>query len=441
MSALARVFFARGVTVTGSDAHRSALTESLEAEGIIVFEGTSSVQVPETAELVVYSSAIAEDHPERVRARALGITERSYFEVLGDLTADAQSLVVAGTNGKSTTTAMLASIMLAAKQDPTVVVGTLVPALGQRNARAGMSSMMIVEGCEHHANILKLHPAAAIITNVEEDHLDYYRDLNHIVETFQQFVSTVSGVCVLNADDPASVRLQAVHPVRFGSSTSVEYQWSDRRTEPGAQSFAVTVRGALAGRVRLLVPGEFNAMNALAALALAMEYGVSFETCVEALSTFTGTWRRFERVGVFGGADILSDYGHHPSAITATVAATREFFPGRRVVLCFQPHQHSRTKELLEEFIAAVPAADVVVVPEIYGVLGRTEPEAAEVSSRDIVDAVLHQHPEMDIHYTPDLSQAETFLRTRIQPHDVVLVMGAGDVDIIARSLCSTPRT
>ncbi len=436
MSAAAKLLAAKGMAVTGSDAKRSTITEALEAQGIIVFEFQTATNVPEGAELIVYSSAVPMDNPERSRARALGIREQSYFELLGDLSKEYTTIVVTGTNGKSTTTAMLGLILEAAGMDPTVIVGSLVPGFKTGNLRVGNGNYFVVEGCEHHANILHLHPEKAIITNIEEDHLDYYRNLDHIVETFQTFADklTGKGSVVWNANDPASRRLKIDKPVSFGMN-GADYQMRDRKTVTGAQSFVLLKGDAALGEISLKVPGEFNAMNAMAASAMAMELGVSFDVCARTLAGFTGIWRRFERVGSFKGADVISDYGHHPTAIKGTVAAAREFFPGRRIVLCFQPHQHSRTKELLEEFVDAVPSADVTIVPEIFAVLGRTEKEADEVSSQDIVDAAQHLQPEKNIRYAADLATAEAILREIVREGDVVLVMGAGDVDSIARNL------
>ena len=224
------------------------------------------------------------------------------------------------------------------------------------------------------------------------------------------------------------------------------YAATGRHTEAGKQAAMVSQGEEVLGELVLQVPGAFNMMNALAAISAAMELGVPFKVCAKALAKFGGIWRRFERVGTWnppslklrgaGGAiEVISDYGHHPTAIRDTVEAAREFFPGRRIVLCFQPHQHSRTKELLEEFIEAVPSADVIVVPEIYKVVGRTEKEEKEVSSRDIVEGVKAIKISKEIYYAADFDEAEMKLREIVKKGDVLIIQGAGDVDLLARRL------
>ena len=417
MSAAVKWLKARGKSVTESDLHLTG-------------HAPENV-VPET-QMVLYSSAVPEDNVERAEARSRGIPEMSYAEFLGELTALYSSIVVCGTNGKSTTTALLGLMLEAGGYDPTVIVGSLVPGFGMSNLRVGKGRFLVVEGCEYKGNILHLNPEMAVVTNIEEDHLDYFRDLAHIRETFQQFVDKLKGkgLCVWNADDPESRKLNIDRGVTFAMESEADYRGVDRVVEAGRQS--VHIAGQ---KLPLQIPGAFNTMNALAATAAAMELGVPFETCARVAASFTGIWRRFERVGVWKGSDVISDYGHHPTAIRSTIEAAREFFPNRRIVHVFQPHQHSRTKTLLAEFIEALPAADHVIVPEIYKVVGRTEKEEKEVSSRDLVDGVKRTHPDKDIRYAADLDAAESILRDIVQPTDVVIIQGAGDVDSLARKL------
>jgi UDP-N-acetylmuramate--alanine ligase len=276
--------------------------------------------------------------------------------------------------------------------------------------------------------MLNFRPMMAVLTNIEEDHLDYYRDLKHLQETFQKFVGQVSGTVVVNADDPGSAVLTAKSLLTYGSSMSdATYAFTSRNIEIGMQRITTNI-----GHFELQIPGEFNVYNAMAATAAAMELGVPFATCAQVLKKFRGIWRRFERIGVWKGADIISDYGHHPSAIQQTVEATREFFPGRRIVLCYQPHQHDRTKKLFQEFVEVLPLADVTIVTEIFDVAGRNEGQ--DVSSRDVVEAINRSHRSNAI-YASDLSAAQTQLCDLIQPRDIVLIMGAGDIDDVARRL------
>jgi len=434
MSALAKWFLQEGVAVSGSDVHLSTITHDLETRGAKIYSGHADTNLAESIDLLIYSPAVLETNLERVEARERGIPEQTNFEVLGELSKLFSTIVVSGTNGKSTTTAMLGLMLEAAGYDPTVLVGSLVPGFKHGNFRHGGGRFFVVEGCEYRANMLHFTPEMIVLTNIEEDHLDYYRDLVHIQQTFQTFVDKLKGqgMVVVNADDAGSAVLKVNRPIAYGSDrsyrTNTTYVFTERKTAMGSQTVQTNV-----GELELQIPGEFNVYNALAAMSAAMELGVPFVTCRRVLKDFSGIWRRFERVGVWKGADIISDYGHHPSSIKQTIEAAREFFPSRRIVLCYQPHQHDRTKKLFEEFVEVLPLADHLVLAEIYDVAGRNEEH--NVSSRDLVEAISKNDPGKDVHYAQDLSAAESHLREMVQPGDVVLVMGAGDIDEVARRL------
>ena len=431
MSALAKWFLHEGVRVSGSDVHPSPITRDMEARGARVFAGHAAGNVVEDVDLLVYSPAVVETNVERIAARESEIPERTNFEVLGEISKSFSTIVVSGTNGKSTTTAMLGLMLEAAGYDPTVLVGSLVPGFVDGNLRHGHGRFFVVEGCEYRANMLEFHPEMIVLTNIEEDHLDYYRDLRHIQETFQQFVDNARGKVIVNADDPESAALRVQRPVAYGSDrTHATYMFTSRKTENGFQQVVTNM-----GNFELQIPGEFNVHNALAAMAGAMELGVPFETCRRVLRDFRGIWRRFERVGVFNGAEVISDYGHHPSAIKQTIQAAREFFPGRRIVLCYQPHQHDRTKKLFDEFVEVLPLADITIVTEIYDVAGRNEDH--DVTSQDLVREI-NRSNKTHVTSTPDLCAAESQLRNLAQPGDVLLIMGAGDIDDVARAFFKT---
>ncbi|OGL95219.1 hypothetical protein A2348_02775 [Candidatus Uhrbacteria bacterium RIFOXYB12_FULL_58_10] len=410
ISAAAKWCIAKGKNVSGSDLRSSPVTDELSRRGMDFRSGHASSNVPEGAQLVVCSPAVLETNVERVRATELGIPQWTYPEFLGALSKEFSTIVISGTNGKSTTTAMLGLILEAAGYDPTVIVGSLVPSFELGNLRVGSGRFLVVEGCEYRAHMLHLNPEMIVLTNIEEDHLDFYRDLDHIRDTFQTFVDKLKGkgLAVWNMNDPESRKLNVDRGVAYGFGVDAEYD------------------GDKIG-LKLKIPGRFNVMNALAATAAAMELGVSLETCKRVLAEFTGIWRRFERVGSWHGTDVISDYGHHPTAIRGTVEAAREMFPGRRIVLCFQPHQHSRTKELFVDFADALKTADVVVIPEIYAVAGRMEGD--DISSKDLAAKV------PGAHYAANLAEAESILRDIVKTDDVLIVQGAGDVDDLARKL------
>jgi UDP-N-acetylmuramate--alanine ligase len=416
ISALAKFFVRRGASVTGSDLVSSSLTQELEAMGVLVRLGHAVENVPDGVDLLVYSPAVSDSNVERSVARERGVRELSYPEALGELSREYSTIAVCGTNGKSTTTAMLGAILVEAGYDPTVIVGTKVPSFPDGNLRMGKGRFLVVEACEYREHFLHLNPEMIVVTNIEEDHLDYFRDLDHIREAFQTFVDKLrgKGLVIWNASDPQSKKLSVDRGVTFGDGVEADY---DATSIP----------------LRMRIPGRFNVMNALAAYAAARELGVPDETCTHVLESFTGVWRRFERVGEWKGADVFSDYGHHPTAVASTVDAARAFFPQRRIVLCFQPHQHARTKTLFDGFVKALAHADALVVPEIYDVAGREE--VRDVSSKDLVEKINATHPGKDARYAKDLDDAEAQLRDIVQPGDVLIFQGAGDIDTLARRM------
>ncbi len=415
-SALAKFFARRGAMVSGSDVVASGITDELEKIGVDIRLGHSVDHVPDALDLLIYSPAVQETNVERVAGQERGVRELSYPQALGELSKDYSTIAVCGTNGKSTTTAMLGSILVEAGYDPTVIVGTKVPGFPDGNLRMGSGRFLVVEACEYREHFLHLEPEMIVVTNIEADHLDYFRDLDHIRGAFQAFVDKLrgKGLTVWNKNDAESGKLTVDRGITFGDHVGADY---DTSMVP----------------MKLMIPGRFNVMNALAAFAAATELGVPEALSLRVLKQFPGAWRRFERVGVWKGADVFSDYGHHPTAITGTLQAARDFFPGRRIVLCFQPHQHARTKSLFDDFVRALGNADVLVMPEIYEVTGRTETH--DVSSKDLVEAVNQAFPGKSARYAKDLDDAETQLRDLVQPTDVILIQGAGDVDELARRL------
>lgn len=438
MSGAAKFLKLHGVEVSGSDLVKSNITDELVELGLEVTIG-SNPELVQGADLVIYSSAVPEADAERTAAKHNRIKELSYFDFLGELSKEYETIVISGTNGKSTTTAMLAEIMIKAGLDPTVIVGSLVPGWKHGNVRVGQSKYFLVEGCEYEANMLKLNPDLVVLTNIEEDHLDFYRDINHIRETFQTLVDKLpkGRQVVRNYDDPQSTMLEVQRDLSFGIEHTADVMAENRTVVEGVQQFDLLRGSNKIAELELTVPGEFNVMNALAATAAAFELGISTQDIVDALAEFKGIWRRFERVGEVNGAEIISDYAHHPTAIANALEAAKEFFPKRRIVLCFQPHQHSRTIELFDEFVSSFDLADGLVLSEIYAVKGREETE--KTSSEKLVKAVrvrdAEQGRKRTVEFASDLESAREAVSKLIEPGDVVIVMGAGDVDEVARGL------
>ncbi len=444
VSAVAKFLLSRGVAVSGSDTVRSAMTDDLAARGATITIGHDAANIPASCDLVVYTEAAGEDNVERAEAARRGIRQLGHFGFLGELAKTMRTICVTGTNGKSTTTAMTGKIFEDAGMDPTVFVGSLVPGWELGNLRIGASDILIVEGDEYKRKVLALHPETTLVTNVELDHTDVYKDLADMEAMFRQLGMQTTKTFFHNAADRARriYRGDGTATLKFfGDAMDAE----PRRFEGGYQllrlyrSRGFLRRRAIIGDLMLQIPGAFNMMNALAALAIASEYGIGAHIALQTLMNFTGIWRRFERVGTCNGADVISDYGHHPTAITGTLAAAKEFFPGRRIVLAFQPHQHNRTKELFDEFVTAFDDADVLILTEIYGVQGRTD-EADAISSMDLLNAIQQRIPAgsgavRPMEYAQDLDATEAKLRAHLRDGDVVIVMGAGDIDEVARRL------
>ncbi|MDP2631374.1 MAG: UDP-N-acetylmuramate--L-alanine ligase [Candidatus Uhrbacteria bacterium] len=421
-SAVAKWFLHSGATVTGSDTHPSDIIQNLKLRGVDVQIGHATANVPEMCDLVVYSRAVSESNPERQVARERGITELSFAQFLGQLAKSYKTIAVSGTNGKSTTTAMIASILVEAGYDPSVIVGTQVPGWKDGNLRIGKGDWLVVEACEHMASMLEIIPNIAVITNIEEDHLDFYRDIDHIRETFQKWIDCKDKCAniVLNKTDAESQKLNAKYVDNF----AVE----NRHTENGKQIFDV------AGvEVMLKIPGEFNAENAAAALTVAHIAGVVDDVALKALAEFAGTWRRFEHVGEWHEASVYSDYAHHPTAVMGSIEAFREFFPDRRLVIVYEPHQHSRTHELFDDFVSAFDGADVLILSEIYEVTGRTEKHFE--SSADLTEAINSRGKISKVLYAANHVEAESHLRDVVEAGDVIVIMGAGSIDAVARKI------
>lgn len=418
-SAVAKWWKHQGAQVTGSDMHPGEIVDGLESFGIKVKIGHFADNIAGECDLVVYSSAVPATNVERQAAAERGIDMMSYPEFLGVLSKERKTIAVSGTNGKSTTTAMIAKILIDAGLDPTVILGTMSSDLPDGNLRVGKSEWLVMEACEHMGHMLEVKPQIAVITNIEEDHLDYYRDIDHIRETFQKWIDceeTCSNI-VLNKRDEQSQKLTAKYVDYF----DVE----NRKIGSGTQTFDV------AGvEVSLKIPGEFNAQNAAAALTVAHLAGVADDDAVASLAQFNGTWRRFEHVGQWKEADVYSDYAHHPTAIAGALAAYKEFFPKKRLVLVFEPHQYSRTAELFDDFVTCFGSADVLIISEVYEVAGRNE--FAGKTSKDLAEAV---KDVPTVHYAQDLEKAESLVREIAKENDVIVIMGAGDVDRIARKL------
>jgi UDP-N-acetylmuramate--alanine ligase len=429
MSGLAEILLlSTPLEISGCDRERGENTERLAALGAKILPGHDPAHLAEV-DLVVISSAVDDSNPEVAAARERGIPVIRRAQMLGQIMRLKQGIAVAGTHGKTTTTSLTGMVLTEAGFDPTIVVGGRVHILGT-NARLGRGDFLVAEADEYDRSFLELTPDVAVITNVEADHLDCYRDLSEIIDAFVLFANRVPfyGAVVACLDDPG---VGAVLPrvekriVTYGETPQAHLRARDIHLEASGTTFEVfdSEQGPL-GTVRLPLPGRHNVANALAAIAVGRELSVPFETIARALAAFTGVVRRFQKKGERGGVLVVDDYAHHPTELSATLAAARQVYPERRLVALFQPHLYSRTRDFAGEFGRALLAADVAVVTDIYpsrekplpGVTGQLVVRAArEVGHRNIT-------------YLSDKKRVVEKLEKLLRPGDLLLTMGAGDV-------------
>lgn len=426
MSALAEVLMARGYRVSGCDLRESAGIERLRRVGVDVRLGHNADHLGEV-DVVVLSRAVADGIAEVRAARTRGITVLHRAEVLADVMRSANSVAVVGTHGKTTTTAMLTRILLAAGLDPTALIGAELPELGS-NARVGQGPWIVAEVDESDGSLLHIEPTAALVTSLDvTDHRDFYASTRQLTETFVRFLQGVSpsGFVVACADYPGvrDLAARADRPViwyGFNEGAAIRAQM---KTVCGHTTrAAVFVGGQEAGELALQVPGRHNVSNALGALAAAMRIGVPVEVAIDALAAFRGASRRFEVRGEAGGVLVVDDYAHNPVKVAAVLRAAREGWPQHRVIALFQPHRFSRTQTTYAEFAHAFDAADEVVVTDIYPA---DEQPLPGVSARLIVDALAAHRP---VHYRPTTDAAVDLVEALVTPGAIVLTLGAGDI-------------
>ncbi len=420
MSALAELFVRRGATVTGCD--NAGAPDDLARSGIVPRVGHDASHV-EGARALVVTSAVPRDHAEVAAAHAAGLPVIRRAEALGMAVNHGRVVAVAGTHGKTTTTVMTTQALEAAGLDPTGVAGGRV---GQwsGNLRFGGDDVYVVEADEYDRSFLALRPTISIITNVEADHLDIYRDLADIRATFVQFASP-SHTVVICADDPGAASLpltSGAQVIRYGVGTSRTRLTGDvTPLNDGRTAVAVTWDDECMGDVVLRVPGLHNVRNALAAIGAGLALGATIDVMRPGLESFTGVERRFQRLGNAGGVEVVDDYAHHPTEVAATLAAARTAFPGRRIVAAFQPHLYSRTRDFANEFGVALEAADEIYLCDIYP--ARETPMPGVTSA--LISAGMQQRAPA---WQGPRSEAAAALSERVKEGDVVITMGAGDI-------------
>ena len=438
MSGLAEILLKEGFPVSGSDSHASALTEHLERAGARICIGQAASNIPEDCKLVVYTAAIHPDNPEYREAKRRGVPMLSRAELLGQLMRNYQtSIAVAGTHGKTTTTSMIASILLEEDADPTISVGGILPSIGG-NIRVGGSEMFLTEACEYTNSFLHFFPTIGIILNIEEDHMDFFKDLNDIRRSFRRFAELlpVEGLLIINSDILNYEEITeglTCRVVTFGSSPDADYRAENTAYDTfGHPSFDLIRKIEKDGRrprFSLKVPGEHNVCNALASIALADALRIPEAAVEKGLLSFTGTDRRFQYKGEVNGVTIIDDYAHHPTEIRATLHAAAHY-PHRELWCVFQPHTYSRTKAFLKEFAEALSLADHVVLADIYAA---RETDTLGISSRDLERELAALGA--DVYYFSTFAEIEKFLSEKCMHGDMCITMGAGDVINIGEDL------
>ncbi len=432
LSALARVMLGRGARVSGSDAAASDVTHALARAGAKIFIGHAAENIA-GADLVVVTSAAAQDNPEIVAAHLQNIPILKRREFLRAVTAGYDTLAIAGSHGKTTTTAMVATILTDAGLDPTVVVGGIVPAW-QTNARVGTGRWFVIEADEYDYAFLGLTPYLAVVTNVDYDHPDLFPTQQVYQNAFAQFLgrTRADGAIVVCGDEGAAraLAVQSGQPViMYG--TGGDNAWRAENVvvnANGGMDFTLFQGENELGTLSLQVPGTHNVLNALAALVVTQRCGVSYHVSRESLAKFQGVGRRFQIHGTFHGATLIDDYAHHPTEIRATLSAARMRFPEARLWALFQPHTFTRTRALLEEFAGAFQTADRVLVTDIYAARER---DAAGLTGAALVERMDAQKTR----YLSTLMQAEQVLRAELRAGDVLVVLGAGDVNRVVANL------
>ena len=435
MSGLAEILLTEGFTIIGSDRAPSDLTCTLEERGVRIFYGQRRENITDDIDLVVYTAAIKTDNPELLAAKELGIPTLTRAELLGQMMKNYRlPIAISGTHGKTTTTSMISQILLTAGKDPTLSIGGIYRPIGG-NIRVGASDIFVTEACEYTNSFLSFFPKIGVILNIEEDHLDFFKDLADIRSSFHRFAKLLpaDGVLVINGGIDRYKEITQGLPCRvitYGFDPGLDYSASNITYDKnGFPSFLLTEKNGRKRKFDLRVHGDHNILNALAAVALADLLQLTETEIAAGLLTFTGTDRRFEYKGQMNGVNIIDDYAHHPTEIRATLNAASQY-PHKRLWCVFQPHTYTRTKAFLNEFAHALSLADEIVLADIYAA---REKDTLGISSRTLQEKI--QSLGHSCHYFPSFTEIEIFLKKNCTKDDLLITMGAGDVVKIGENL------
>ena len=437
MSGFAELLLNKGFKVSGSDAHKSKITERLETLGINIVYSNVAENIPAECDVVVYTAAVHPDNPELMEAKRRNIPCLDRAEMVGDIMLHyKRNISIAGTHGKTTTTSMMSLVLLAAGLDPTISVGGVLDAIGG-NVRDGSLNNMVIESCEYTDSFLKFHPTHAIITNIEAEHLDYFKNLETERDSYRKFTELLpaDGLLVIGKEIPdyeALFKTVKCPVITYSNhDTSADYYASDiSYNEYDCAEFTLMHKGESLFMVKLNVPGEHNVANATGVCAMALNCGIDASDIVKGLDTFTGTERRFEKKGVFGGVTVIDDYAHHPTEMEATLHAAQKY-PHKTLWCVFQPHTFSRTISFREEICKALSLSDKIILVDIYAA---REQDTGVISSRMLADDIKTKYGK-DVYYFSSFDEAEKFLLVNCVSGDLLITMGAGNVVKIGEDL------
>ncbi|SHJ08218.1 UDP-N-acetylmuramate--L-alanine ligase [Lutispora thermophila] len=427
MSGLAEIMLNRGFSVQGSDIQESSIIRKLKSHGI-------KVNIPQKAEnvhgadLIVYTSAVKDDNPEIMEAKKLGIPLMGRATFLGKIMKEySYGIAIAGCHGKTTSTSMVSIIFKNSNLDPTILLGGELDAIGG-NVKIGKSPYFITEACEYMGNFLEFHPFYGIILNIDEDHLDYFKNIQHIKDTFIKFVQLIPkegclAVCADNKNAMETLPYAKCSVVTFGIDNEADYMAKDIEFDNfGRPSFRIVKNGHDMGIYSLRIPGLHNVLNALSAFAVSDFFGISKDVIRESLMEFKGTHRRFDILGTVNGITVIDDYAHHPTEIEVTLSAAKKF-PHNKLWCIFQPHTYTRTKSLFKEFTCCFKEADHVIITDIYAA---REKDKGEIHSRDLVEAA--NKVSGNVMYMKNFDDIANYVAANAKPGDMVMTVGAGNI-------------
>ncbi|HOV21858.1 MAG TPA: UDP-N-acetylmuramate--L-alanine ligase [bacterium] len=439
VSGLAYILLKEGKIISGSDTNLTPITKALEKKGVKIFSPQREENITKDIELIIYSQAIFPDNPEYKKGKQLKIPMMSYPEGVGAIMKNKRGITISGTHGKTTTSALVVHLLKKNKLSPSFLVGGKIIGLG--NSGVGKSDFLVVEGCEYKRSFLNYSPEIAVLTNIEKDHLDYYYDIREIKSAFWEFCNNVKkdGFIVYCNEDKNVVEVVKKvkrEKISYGFENG-DFTGRNIVIKKGRTEFDCYFKGKKISHLKLKIWGKHNVLNSLACIAVGNIIGLPFGDIKKAVETFDGVHRRCEIIGNEKGILIIDDYGHHPTEIKATLSTLKTVFPGRRLIVVFQPHQYSRTRFLLKDFARSFSNADKIVVPDIYFVRDSLK-EKKLVNAEILVEKIRKNGKEAL--YLPTFEEIVEYLLEVLKVNDIVLTLGAGPVNLVGRELLEKLR-